>query len=194
MIQLFTEHLNLKTPEQDDYDSLRTYLLENRLFLEPWEPKREEVWYSASQIKTRITAQKASVEKGESVPYFIRKKTEHTIIGTVSLSNIIRGPFQSCFLGYGLNRTDCNSGYMTEAVRAVIDYAFSVLKLHRIEANIMPRNSGSRRVLEKTGFVSEGISRKYLKINGVWEDHEHFALLNDDIRTVFQLPPYVNIF
>ena len=72
-----------------------------------------------------------------------------------------------------------NRGYITEALRCAIEYAFAQLKLHRIEANIIPRNARSRRVVEKLGFEPEGLARKYLKINGVWEDHLHFVIFND---------------
>lgn len=71
-------------------------------------------------------------------------------------------------------------GYTTEAVRLVVDYAFQVLKLHRIEAGVMPRNTRSIRVLEKSGFEKEGLSRKNVLINGKWEDHLHFAIVNPD--------------
>jgi ribosomal-protein-alanine N-acetyltransferase len=69
---------------------------------------------------------------------------------------------------------------MTEAVAAVVELAFGPLQLHRVEANIIPRNMPSRRVVEKLGFVNEGLSPKYLKINGVWEDHMHYVVLNPD--------------
>ena len=71
---------------------------------------------------------------------------------------------------------------MTEAVSQVVRFAFSSLRLHRIEGNIMPRNKASIRVAEKCGFVREGVARKYLKINGVWEDHIHFVKLNEDME------------
>lgn len=71
---------------------------------------------------------------------------------------------------------------MTEAVEAVVNHAFHELRLHRIEANIMPRNQASLRVVQKLGFQNEGISRKYLQINGKWEDHIHMVLLNEEME------------
>jgi ribosomal-protein-alanine N-acetyltransferase len=103
-------------------------------------------------------------------------------IGTVSLSNIVRGPFQSCHLGYKLDKDEINKGFMTEAVEKVINITFKDLKLHRIEANIMPKNKASLRVVEKLNFYNEGIAYKYLKINGKWEDHIHMVLLNEDLE------------
>jgi ribosomal-protein-alanine N-acetyltransferase len=67
---------------------------------------------------------------------------------------------------------------MTEALERAISFAFEDMRLHRIEANIMPKNARSIRVVEKLGFVNEGLSRKYLKIAGSWEDHIHYVLLN----------------
>ena len=85
----------------------------------------------------------------------------------------------SCYLGYKLDREHIRKGYMTEALREGIKWMFHKEKLHRIEANIMPRNEASIKTVEKLGFVYEGISKSYLNINGVWEDHIHMVLLND---------------
>lgn len=96
----------------------------------------------------------------------------------MGLNNIVRGCFHSCFLGYKLDQDFLNRGYMTEAVRAAVDYAFGPLALHRVEANIMPHNQASLRVAEKCGFQPRGWPRRYLCINGVWEDHLHMVRLN----------------
>ena len=100
------------------------------------------------------------------------------VVGTVSLTNLVRGAFQSCFLGYKLDRELLNQGLMTAAVGLVTDYAFSQLRLHRVEANVMPWNTASLRVLEKNGYEREGLARDYLFLNGRWEDHLHMVKLN----------------
>ena len=100
------------------------------------------------------------------------------IIGIAALNNVVYGAFCSAFLGYKLDSGYLNRGYMTMAVNMVSSYAFQTLGLHRLEANVMPRNKASLRVLEKNRFVNEGISRYYLNINGVWEDHIHMVKLN----------------
>jgi ribosomal-protein-alanine N-acetyltransferase len=69
----------------------------------------------------------------------------------------------------------------TEAIKKGIDLVFNDYGLHRIEANVMPKNVRSLRVTEKLGFYNEGIAHKYLKINGIWEDHVHMVLLNDNV-------------
>lgn len=88
------------------------------------------------------------------------------------------GCFLSCFLGYKLDRAYLNRGYITDAGNAIVDVAFSGLSLHRVEANVMPHNTPSLRVLQKCGFTEEGRAEKYLKINGVWEDHIHMVKRN----------------
>ncbi len=101
------------------------------------------------------------------------------IIGDIGFSNIIRGALQSCFLGYKIDRAATRQGLVTEALQAAIPWMFTYGKLHRIEANIMPRNAASIRVVEKLGFSREGFSPKYLKINGNWEDHFRYAKICD---------------
>ncbi|CZS09951.1 ribosomal-protein-S5-alanine N-acetyltransferase [Clostridioides difficile] len=93
----------------------------------------------------------------------------------------MRGVFLSCYLGYKLDQDEINQGYMTEAIQKGIDIIFNEYGLHRIEANVMPKNQRSLRVTEKLGFYNEGIAQKYLKINGIWEDHVHMVLLNDKV-------------
>lgn len=102
------------------------------------------------------------------------------LIGIISLTEVVRGSLQSCWLGYFLDKSQNGRGYTTEAVRLVIKHAFEVLKLHRIEAGVMPHNTGSIRVLEKAGFEKEGLSKKNVLINGKWEDHLHFAIVSTD--------------
>jgi ribosomal-protein-alanine N-acetyltransferase len=130
----------------------------------------------------RILERDASVRKTKSgCRFYLSPKAEpEKIIGTAALNNIVWGCFESCHLGYKLDQQYLNRGYMTQAVSAVAEYAFESLRLHRIEANVMPRNKRSLRVLEKCGFREEGLARSYLKINGVWEDHVHMVRLRDD--------------
>jgi ribosomal-protein-alanine N-acetyltransferase len=93
------------------------------------------------------------------------------MIGTCNFSNIVRGVFQACHLGYAISQSHQGKGLMSEAVELGIRYMFEIVKLHRIMANYMPRNERSARLLEKLGFEREGYAKSYLKIAGVWEDH-----------------------
>lgn len=173
-----TDRLILRTIEISDLGMLQDYLLRNRNFLSPWEPQRQDSYYENDNLVKLIEQEIADNSKRNQLSLYIFPKGEERIIGNVTLSNIIRGIFQSCFIGYKLDKDEVNKGLITEAVEKVIDIAFNELKLHRIEANIIPRNHQSLRVVKKLGFEYEGLSKEYLKINSVWEDHEHYALLN----------------
>ena len=151
------------------------YYRRNRAFLAPYEGVRDDSFYTAESIDRLIGKAIKNEKERTGVRFYITLPASSRIIGTIALNNIVWGAFRSCFLGYALDKNHICRGYMTEAVNRVTEYAFSTLGLHRIEANVMPRNTASRRVLEKCGYESEGIGRKYLLINGVWEDHIHMV-------------------
>jgi len=99
------------------------------------------------------------------------------LVGVISLHHIIRGPLQSAFLGYYAFVPHAGKGLMREGMRLVLKHAFQKLKLHRLEANIQPKNRASIELVRSCGFVREGFSRRYLKVNGHWKDHERWAIL-----------------
>jgi [ribosomal protein S5]-alanine N-acetyltransferase len=101
---------------------------------------------------------------------------DDAIVGYFNISQIIRGPLQSAFLGYGGVAEWSGAGYMTAALRLVVERAFTDLALHRLEANIQPANAASIALVERAGFSHEGFSERYLKIGGRWRDHERFAI------------------
>lgn len=119
-------------------------------------------------------------EKDSNESYLICKSDDDAIVGTLNLSQIFRRSFQSAYLGYQLFAGFTGNGYMTEAVGLALRVAFSDLGLHRVEANVQPVNKPSIAVLKRNGFVKEGFSRRYLKINGRWRDHERWAILKED--------------
>ena len=106
--------------------------------------------------------------------------TSHQIIGVANLSQIFYRAFQNAYLGYYANVDFAGQGLMSEGVRLTIDYAFYTLGLHRLEANIQPENTPSINLVKRLGFTREGFSRRYLKINGEWRDHERWALTVED--------------
>ena len=180
---LQTDDLVLKTAEVSFAESLLNYYKRNQSFLEAFEPKRDAHFYTLEFQEAQLQHDVADILGKTGFRFYIFLKSDlNTIIGSIGLSNIVWGGFLSCFLGYKLDEKKQSNGYMTQAVYAAVHFAFSTLRLHRIEANIMPRNAASRRVLEKCGFREEGVSPKYLKINGVWEEHVHMVLLNDALE------------
>lgn len=118
--------------------------------------------------------------KDRSKGFLICLYDDHTIAGAININEIVRGIFQSGYLGYYLFEQYAGQGYMTEGMRLVIRYAFAELKLHRLEANIQPANKMSVKLVRSLGFNKEGLSRRYLKIGGRWRDHQRWALLKED--------------
>lgn len=176
-----TERLVLKVLDIDYAGQVLSYFIRNKKFLEEWEFAHPAIFYTLETQKQQLTKDLIDFQEKRSVRFWIFKKgdiSENRIIGTISFSNIIYGAFWSCFMGYKLDKDELNKGFITEALRKGIDIMFNEYKLHRIEANIMPKNVRSLRVVEKLGFYNEGLALKYLKINGKWEDHIHMVLRN----------------
>jgi len=129
------------------------------------------------QAIRKSTAQRKS-DEGYSFGIFLSGTGE--LVGSVTLSEVLRGPLQSCFIGYYLDREHNGKGLMSEAVRLAVDFGLNKMALHRIEAGAMPHNLASIRVLEKAGFHKEGLAQKNARINGRWEDHQVLAIVRSD--------------
>ncbi|MBA3468120.1 MAG: GNAT family N-acetyltransferase [Herpetosiphonaceae bacterium] len=180
-LEIATERLLLKVLDGSFAPIVLDYFTRNAAFRHPWSPAPDEDFLTLAAQRQRLEAELAASGRGHSLRLWLFDRSDaqlRTTLGFVSLSNIVRGAFLSCHLGYEIDGGVINRGLMTEALRATIQVAFERLQLHRIEANIIPRNVRSIRVVEKLGFSYEGLSPRYLKINGVWEDHGHHVLLN----------------
>lgn len=112
------------------------------------------------------------------------RRADGALVGVFNLSNIVRGPFRSAYLGYYAFAPLAGRGYMTEAFAHALDHAFGALRLHRVEANVQPTNRRSNALVRRVGFVREGYSRRYLKIGGRWCDHVRYALLAEDWKAL----------
>jgi len=119
-------------------------------------------------------------EKEENECFLICRKEDKAIAGMINLSQIFRGIFQNAYLGYALGEKFTKQGLMTEAIELILRFAFKNLRLHRVEANVQPTNLASIAVLRKNGFTKEGFSRRYLKIDNKWRDHERWAIIAED--------------
>ena len=122
----------------------------------------------------------AKNENPENESLFACIKNSGAIAGALSLSQIVRGGFQNAYLGYYVGKSCAGKGFGTEAISLIVKFAFEKLNLHRIEANIQPGNLASIAVVRKNGFVREGFSKEYLKIDGKWRDHERWAIVNQN--------------
>lgn len=180
---LKTDRLVLRSIAKADAKAYYDMLMRNFDFFKPWSPAYG-TGYRDYELHVPIVEQhEKNAAAGTGIKFGVYKKEDElTMIGTCALSNIVKGPFLSCFMGYRIDEKENGKGYATEAIKAVVNFAFSELKLHRVEANIISRNIGSIRAVEKSGFTFEGTSKKYLQINGVWEDHDHYVILNDKLE------------
>jgi ribosomal-protein-alanine N-acetyltransferase len=177
-MKLLGHKIYLRLLQESDVEALVNLHRRNREFFQAYTPKRSEEFYTAEYQRKRIKDSLALMEEDKQYTFGIFLAATDELIGIVELTEVLRGPLQSCWIGYYLDHGQNGHGYTTEAVRLVVDYAFEVLRLHRIEAGVMPHNIGSIRVLEKAGFQKEGLNRKNVKINGKWEDHLHYAVVN----------------
>jgi ribosomal-protein-alanine N-acetyltransferase len=177
-----TERITLKILDKLHADLVLDYYLRNKDFLKEWEPLRNKEFYTIGIQESLLEENFLGFMCGNLVQLWVFKKNyDNKIIGSVTFNNIIGGNFSSCYLAYNIDKDEINQGYITEAAQKGIDIVFNEYKLHRIQANIMPKNNASLRVVEKLGFHKEGLAHKYLEINGEWEDHIYMALLNDKV-------------
>jgi ribosomal-protein-alanine N-acetyltransferase len=116
------------------------------------------------------------VEDERFEPGFVCRIEDGAIAGFININEIVRGLFQSAFLGYAAVAAYAGQGYMREGLEVVMARAFTELGLHRLEANIQPGNQASIALVRGAGFVREGYSERYLKIGGRWRDHERWAI------------------
>ena len=112
--------------------------------------------------------------------YLALRNDDGALVGVFNFSEIVRGLFQSAYLGYYAFAPLAGGGYMTEGLALALDVAFRKLKLHRVEVNVQPTNRRSLALVERAGFTREGFSRRYVKIGGRWRDHVRFAMLSED--------------
>ena len=173
--------VRLRTPQMSDYAEWADLRERSRAFLTPWEPvwPRDDLTRTAFRRRLRRYAQ--DIRDDQAYPFFVFRVPDGRLLGGITLSNVRRGVAQTCSLGYWMGAAHAGKGYMTAGVRAVIPFVFETLCLHRLEAACLPHNMASIRLLERVGFQREGLARRYLCINGLWQDHLLYALLRDDV-------------
>jgi [ribosomal protein S5]-alanine N-acetyltransferase len=173
------EGVVLRTPQMTDYNDWAALREGSREFLTPWEPTWPADDLSRGAFRRRIRRYAEDLRTDQGYAFLSVRGSDDAIVGGLTLANIRRGVAQAGSLGYWMGLPFVRHGYMTAAVRAVIPFAFSTLRLHRLEAACIPSNAGSIRLLENTGFIREGYAREYLCINGIWQDHLLYGRLKD---------------
>ncbi|MGC1778139.1 MAG: GNAT family protein [Xanthobacteraceae bacterium] len=171
--------VTLRTPQLTDFEEWAALREASRDFLTPWEPTWPDDDLTRSAFRRRLKRYAEDLRSDQGYPFFIARHSDGALVGGLTLANIRRGVAQAGSLGYWMGLPYIRHGYMAAAVRAVISFAFTSLRLHRLEAACIPKNLASIRLLEKTGFGREGYAREYLCIDGVWQDHLLYARLKD---------------
>jgi [ribosomal protein S5]-alanine N-acetyltransferase len=176
-----TSRLLLRLLGPSEAAAVREYGLRSAEYQRPFDPIRPRDYWELPVVADRLVAQVLEADNDRSLCLFISPKSApHHVIGAVNLRSITRGAMLGATLGYGLEPQAVGNGYMTEAVKRVVAIAFGELSLHRVEANVMPRNIRSLGVAERAGFMREGLSPRYLNIAGRWEDHVRLARIAPD--------------
>lgn len=180
---LSTDRLVLLLPMRVHAEAIADYFARNTEHLARWSPPRAPGFETAAYWRGRIAVQQAAFEEGRAAQLVLAPKAEpRRIIGTVALTEIVRGALRACLLGYGIDRDEQGKGLMREAVAAVVKFAFETLRLHRVMANYLPTNERSGALLRSLGFVVEGYARDYLFIDGKFRDHVLTALVNHELE------------
>jgi ribosomal-protein-alanine N-acetyltransferase len=165
-----------------DYPAWSSLREESRDFLSPWEPLWPSDDLSRPAFRRRLRRYHREIQEATGYPFLVFKTQGMQLVGGLTLSHVVRGVTQSCSLGYWMGAPFAGQGLMTAAVKAVMPFVFETLRLHRLEAACLPHNAASIRLLEKAGFTREGYARRYLCIDGRWQDHLLFAIVADDPR------------
>jgi [ribosomal protein S5]-alanine N-acetyltransferase len=163
--------VSLRPPSADDEGEFVEAMRASRRLHTPWisMPRTREA-YAAYLERSRYET---------NAFYLAHRLEDDAIVGYLNISEIVRGKFQSAFLGYGAVAEFAGRGYLIEALELLLKEAFERLRLHRLEANIQPGNTASIALAERCGFRLEGFSPRYLKVGGRWRDHERWAITKE---------------
>ena len=178
---LKAKNVDLRTPSYSDYEQWRDLRESSKEFLQMWEPKRGNEFFKRNAFINRVKWAKKSSKADQAYQFFIFDKYQ-TLLGSITIENIRKGPSSAATLGYWLGKQYTGKGFMREAVMKIVDFSFNQLNISRLEAATLPENQSSRRLLEKAGFKYEGVGQSYLQINGRWRNHVLYGLLRDDRR------------
>lgn len=171
-IEISGINVELAVLTPDDAEDVLNYYLKNKSYLAPFEPDRDESFYTLTGQRRILVEGYKQFLNGDSVNFGIYKNKK--LIGKIQISNIVMGVFKSAFVGYSIDENEQGKGYMKEALGLTIKYAFEDIGLHRVEASTLVENIKSQRVLKSCGFKEVGMNEKYLFVNGKWRDHITF--------------------
>ncbi len=172
--RIYLRHLN-----EHDAKRLFEYEVTNRDFFKTTSFTRNDDYYTLDNIRKNIDDYQKEIIEKSNMRFGIFLNSNHKLIGMIALNDILSS-LKTSYVGYSLDLKHTHQGFMFEALTLLIDFSFTTLNLHRLEAGVMPSNRASSKVLEKCGFIREGLLRKNVHINGHWEDHYIYGLLNEN--------------
>ena len=176
------EHVFMRPPQMGDHTEWSALRGVSEVFLRPWEPEWAPDELSRSAFRRRLRYYQRDMREGLGYAFFIFRASDSKLVGGITLSNARRGVSQSLSVGYLIGIPYARQGLMSGALGAIVTFVFHTLGFHRLEAACLPSNEPSRKLLENCGFRYEGLARDYLRINGIWQDHLLFAVVEGDIR------------
>lgn len=183
--KLTSERLTLMLLQPSEAELPRKYFLKNREHLSSSMPRLDEEFFELSYWTKKLETNIQEYQVSNSIRFFILPKENNKVIGTCNFTEFIGGVYQGCFLGYGIDKDYQGQGLMTEALRIAIDFTFEKTNIHKINANYMPSNLGSEKVLAKLGFRKIGVAEKELYLSGEWRDHIETRKINPNWKNNF---------
>lgn len=175
-----TERLILKVLTPDYAKDVCDFLSNNSNIFEKYEPALPTNYYTEEHQATILSCELKLALKTSSIRYYVFEKSNpNKIIGTVCLHDIRQSAYSCCEIGYKFDQAYWHMGYATEAVTMGVSIAFAALGLHRVSARVLPENTASIRLLERISFTNEGVERQCVRINGIWQDHLRFSIINE---------------
>lgn len=183
-LRLYGRRVLLRPLTTSDFPAWSEVRRRNRDWLTPWEPTRPASQVDPADSRDAFAARCGirERERANGTGYSFGLFVDASFAGEVNLANVQRGPIQTGTVGYWIDQQRAGHGYVAEGVVVLMRYAFDELRLHRLEVCIVPRNTNSRRVMEKLQLRDEGVAVRMLEINGVWEDHMRFAMTTEEWR------------
>lgn len=178
---LVSDPVLLRPPEIRDFEPWARLRAESRAHLTRWEDNWTEKDVTLAAFRRRLRAWDRNRRDANGLSLFVFKDDAAIMVGGVTLTNIRYGASRSAILGYWIGEAHAGCGYGARAVGETVRHAFQAIGLNRVEAACQPQNTASARLLSKLGFQREGRARGYLRINGVWRDHDIYARLSDDV-------------
>ncbi len=180
VLEIETARLTLRVPSAAAASQMVSYFETNRAHLAPWEPPFPHGLFTNAFWKRRLVQNQQEYRAGKSMRlvFFDKAEPDGAVVGLANFTQFVRGAFMACTLGYSIDADAQGKGLMSEGLEAAIRHVFDQVGMHRIQANYIPTNERSARLLKRLDFAVEGYARDYIYIDDAWRDHVLTARTN----------------